>query len=337
MNNSMKILIVDDEEPIRRMISILLKQSGYEVFLSACGKDALKILETESIDVVVTDIAMPGMDGIELTKHIRRRFDADVIMMTGHIKDLAYVDAITEGASDFVPKPFDFEEFKIRLRRVLKERQILKELNENINSMKVMLDGVIHSLSYMVETRDPYTPGHQKRVSKIAGAVSQELGLSQDQVSAVQMAALIHDIGKNAVPVEILSKPGRLSEIEFNLIQTHSQVGYDIVKDIRFPMPIAEIIYQHHERLNGKGYPRGLKADEILLESKIIAVADVVDAMSSHRPYRPALGMDKALEEINKNRGIIYDSDVVDVCCRIMEKGTELIFVNSAVETHNAN
>ncbi len=191
-------------------------------------------------------------------------------------------------------------------------------LNRNLERMTLILDGVINSFSFTVEARDPYTAGHQKRVTFIAVAIAKEMQLSPEQVRTIRMAGMIHDLGKIAIPAEILSKPGKISEAEFNLLKVHPQVGYDILKDIHFSMPIAEIVYQHHERLNGQGYPRGLPGKDILLEARIIAVADVVEAMSSHRPYRPALGLDKALEEIEKTKGL-YDPDVVDACCRIMK------------------
>ena len=315
------ILVVDDEAGVRRLVSRIIERNGYTCFQAGCGKDALAVLEKESVDAVITDIAMPGMDGIELTETIKRRYDADVIMMTGYFKDLKYGDAIAKGASDFLQKPFEHGEFAIRLKRVLKERQMTKALNKNLEKMTVILDGVINALSYTVEARDPYTAGHQKRVTAIAAAIAKELQLSPDQVRAIEMAGMIHDLGKIAIPAEILSKPGRISETEFNLLKIHPQVGYDILKDIRFSMPIADIVLQHHERINGQGYPRSLEGSEILLEARIIAVADVVEAMSSHRPYRPALGLDKALDEIKKNKGTLYDPDVVDACCRIMEDG----------------
>ena len=323
-DNNINILIVDDEEPIRRLVSRLIKNTGYNLYQASCGKDALEILSHESIDAVITDINMPEMDGIELTERIKSNYDSDVIMMTGALRDLAYGAAIAKGASDFIQKPFDSEEFRIRLSRVLKEREIRKALKGSLENMKAILDGVIQSLSSTVEARDPYTSGHQKRVVKIAVAIGRYMHLSEDQLSAIRMAGLIHDIGKIAIPAEILSKPGSLSEIEFALLKGHPQVGYDIVKDISFPMPIGEIILQHHERLNGQGYPRGLKGDDMLVEAKILSVADVVEAMSSHRPYRPALGMDKALEEIEKNRGILYDPAVVDACCTLMKTDSRL-------------
>lgn len=188
--------------------------------------------------------------------------------------------------------------------------------------LKKTMDATIETMSKIIEAKDPYTSGHQQRVSQLATAIAKELNFSEDKVEGIRVASLIHDIGKIGLPTEILSKPGKLSDIESNLIREHSQIGYDILKSNDFSHPVANIILQHHERLNGSGYPNHLKGDEILLEAKIIGIADVVEAMSSHRPYRPALGIDAALEEISQNRGILYDSEVVDACLKLFkEKG----------------
>jgi len=184
------------------------------------------------------------------------------------------------------------------------------------------MDAVIDTMSRIIEAKDPYTFGHQHRVTQLAIPIAQELGLPEDRIEGIRIASLIHDIGKIGLPTEILSKPIKLTDIEFSLIKGHSQIGYDILKSIDFSYPIAQIVLQHHEKLNGTGYPNNLKGDEILLEAKIICVADVVEAMSSHRPYRPALGIDKALEEISQNKAILYDPKVVDACLRLFkEKG----------------
>lgn len=159
-------------------------------------------------------------------------------------------------------------------------------------------------------------------MARLCVAIAEELGLSEDETLGLKLAAEIHDLGKIAIPSEILSKPTRLNKVEYELIKMHSETGYDIVKDIAFPWPIAEMIYQHHERIDGSGYPRELKGDETLLEARIISVADVVEAMTAHRPYRPALGIDKALAEIETNRGLLYDPSVADACLRLFrEKG----------------
>lgn len=180
--------------------------------------------------------------------------------------------------------------------------------------------GTVRAVSDIVEMRDPYTAGHQKRVASLACAIAKELGMSEDRIEGLELAAQIHDVGKIQVPAEILSKPTQLNIVEYALIQFHPEAGYEIIKDINFPWPIAKIIRQHHEKLDGSGYPHGLKGDEILLESRILTVADIVEAMASHRPYRPALGIDAALEEIQKGRGITLDANVVDVCITLFKE-----------------
>jgi putative nucleotidyltransferase with HDIG domain len=269
---------------------------------------------------VITDIAMPKMGGIELTKQIKENYSADVIMMTGYFKDLSYENAVTQGATDFIQKPFSTKEFQIRLKRVIKERKTNQELKESLKRMNDIVDGVINSLSSTVDARDPYTAGHQKRVAQLAVSIATAMALSQTKIASIRMAGILHDIGKIAIPAEILSKPSTLSDIEFSLIKTHPQVGYDILKNINFPTPVAKIVHQHHERLNGSGYPLGLSGEDILFEARILTVADVVEAMSSHRPYRPGLGIDKALAEIQKNKGEFYDPDVVDACLTAMSE-----------------
>ena len=197
-----------------------------------------------------------------------------------------------------------------------------EQLKVSFTKLQKTMEDSISAISLVTEARDAYITGHQQRVSSLAVAIAKEMGFPQDRVEGIKIAALIHDVGKINLPAEILSKPGKLSEIEFNLIKNHSQTGYDILKKIDFLWPIAEIVLQHHEKKNGSGYPRGLKGNEILLEAKIICVADVVEAMSSHRPYRPALGIDKALDEISQNKGILYDPEVVDACLKLFkEKG----------------
>jgi len=198
----------------------------------------------------------------------------------------------------------------------------ITERKQKEETLRKALNGIIHAMALTVETRDPYTSGHQVRVAKLAVMMAKEMNISPDQVEGINMAAEIHDIGKISIPAEILSKPSILSGVEFQLIKIHPEAGYNIVKDIEFPWPIATIILQHHERMNGSGYPKGLKGEEILRETRILSVADVVEAIASHRPYRPAYGVDIALEEISNMKGILYDIAVVDACLRLFnEKG----------------
>lgn len=194
-----------------------------------------------------------------------------------------------------------------------------EELRLTVEKLRMATAGIIRAIDLIVETRDPYTAGHQHQVARLAEAIAREMGLPAETVEAIYVAASIHDLGKISVPAEILSKPGNISEIERGIIRTHPQVGYDILKTIDFPWPIAEIVLQHHERLDGSGYPRGLRDGEIRVEARIIGLADVVESMGSHRPYRPTLGMGRALAEIRKNRGTLYDPAVVDICIALFE------------------
>lgn len=201
--------------------------------------------------------------------------------------------------------------FSVHVMRDITERAKAAE------SLSKSLEGTITAITKMVEARDPYTAGHQQRVAALACAIGREMGLNEEHVQGVRMGASIHDIGKIHLPAEILSKPSSLTDMEMQLVRSHPQVGYDILKDIAFPWPVADIAHQHHEHLDGSGYPQGLKGDQICPEARIVAVADVVEAMASHRPYRPGLGIDKALEEIKNHRGTYYDAEAVDACLKL--------------------
>jgi PAS domain S-box-containing protein/putative nucleotidyltransferase with HDIG domain len=205
---------------------------------------------------------------------------------------------------------------------ITQRKRAEEALKKSVESLKRTLDGTVDALSTTLEMRDPYTAGHQKRVALIACKIAEEMGLSEDQIEGIRVMGFLHDIGKIVVPAEILSKPGKINEYEFHIIKAHSQVGYDILKGIELPWPVALATIQHHERLDGSGYPQGLKGDQIILEARILAVADVLEAMASHRPYRPALGLDKALDEIAQKKGAVYDTEVVDACLRLfVDKG----------------
>ncbi len=282
------------------------------------------------------------------------------ILMTGYTETETVIRAINQGSVfRFVSKPWEIRELKKIVKdardqyRLVNEHRNLTRLTEEQNrelielnqglekrvqdrtrqlrdneeklknsltQLRSSLEATIQALALTAEARDPYTAGHQRRVSDLSRAIAQRMGLPQDQVDGVRMAGSIHDLGKIYVPSEILNKPGKIGANEFELVKSHSQVGYDILKTITFPWPVADIELQHHERLDGSGYPNGLKGDEILLEARIVAVADVVESMSSHRPYRPALGIEKALEEIRAGRGTIFDERVVDACLLLFEE-----------------
>ena len=206
------------------------------------------------------------------------------------------------------------------VRDITLQKKAEEELRNSVDKLRKITGATIQAMAQTVEARDPYTAGHQKRVADLARAIATRMGLSSDRVDGIRMAGVIHDIGKISLPAEILSKPGLLTPIEFSLIKTHSQTGYEILKDIEFPWDIATMVLQHHERLDGSGYPLGVTGDRILLEARILTVSDVVEAMASHRPYRPSLGLDKALEEIESRKGRFYDPDVVRACIDLFAK-----------------
>lgn len=225
-------------------------------------------------------------------------------------------ERIVEANTVNIGKQGEVKEMGI-LRDITVRKKAEEELKKSLERYQKTFEQTINALVSALERRDPYTAGHQKRVANLAYAIAKEMDLPEEQVEGVRMAGLIHDVGKIQIPTEILIKPNHLSEIEFVMIKMHPQIGYEIVQAIDFPYPVAMIILQHHERMDGSGYPSGLLGEHILQEARILAVADIVEAMSSHRPYRPALGIGKALEEISKHKGFLYDPEPVDACLKL--------------------
>lgn len=353
------ILIIDDEEAILDIMTMMLEDEGYDLKTADSAEEGLKILkESPHFSLIISDQLMPGMTGVQfftLAKDICP--NAIRVLLTGYTDTDAIIDAINSGGIHlYLTKPWRKDELLysinqmlskaeliiensrlnelvkrqneelIELNRNLEEKVILKtlhldqraeELKASFEKIRIILEGTVLAMSKIVESRDPYTAGHEQHVARIASLIGQRMQLPEDQVEAIRVAGSLHDIGKIAVPSEILTKPGRLSRLEMEMVKTHCQNAYDILKTIEFPYPIAQIILQHHERMDGSGYPQGLRGKDILLEARIIGVADVLEAMSSHRPYRPALGIETAIEEITKHRAILYDETVVDTCLNI--------------------
>jgi putative nucleotidyltransferase with HDIG domain len=340
-----RVLIVDDEGGIRVSLGAFLRNDGHEVRLAEDVMTAMGILETFDADVVVSDIIMPGESGVQLLARIRERDPSiSVVLLTGDPSVQSASEAVRHGAFDYLTKPVTKaallavvtkaarakaqHDLNVRLTAENEGyRQDLEGLvEERTAQLAAALRGTIGVVAKTLEIRDPYTAGHQRRVASLALAVATEMGLPDATRVAIEMAALVHDVGKIGVPAEILSKPTRLLSSEFNLIKEHPRIGYGILQGVEFPWPVADIIVQHHERLDGSGYPDGLKGDAIGLEARIISVADVVEAMASHRPYRPALGIDAALAEISSKRGKLYDEVAVDACVRLFShKNFQLI------------
>ena len=249
----------------------------------------------------------------------KKGFEWEIIQKDGTRKHLEVSVSLIASPGE---KPTGFRGIA---RDVTERKRTEEELQRTLESLRKAFGTTIKVMVSAVETRDPYTAGHQTRSADIARAIAKEMGLPQDRIDGIRMAGSIHDIGKLSIPAEILSKPTKLTNIEFELIKEHAHKGYEMLKDVESPWPLAQIVYQHHERMDGSGYPRNLKGEEIIMEARIMAVADVVESMASHRPYRPALGIDVALEEIEKNRGTSYDNAVADACLRLFrEKSYQL-------------
>jgi len=335
------ILILDDEKPIQRTIGRLLKLKGYPHSIASDTTEARSIMKMQDISLILCDVNMPGESGMDFIKDVSKAYpDTAIIMVTGNDDSDLAETALDMGAYGYIIKPFRPNELMINISNALRRRALeinnrmhlvdmeriinerTSDLQKAMEKLKKVTNGIIHAISLTVETRDPYTAGHQQRVSKLAHSISLEMDLPDDHVEAIRVAGLLHDLGKIAVPAEILSKPGKLTDLEFSLMKIHPQAGYDILKDIDFPWPLSKVVLQHHERLDGSGYPQGLKGkDGILTEARILAVADVFEAMASHRPYRPALGKEMALKELIKGKGTLYDPEAVDACIKVISSG----------------
>lgn len=328
-----KILVVDDEASIRLTLCAFLKNAGYASEAAADAQTASRMIWENDYDIVVTDIIMPQMNGMELLKKIREKSEAiQVIIMTGEPTVDTAITAVQGGANDYLAKPVSKAELlravnhadkskklydeKLALER---QRQLYQEELESMVAAKTSalsnaMQSIISLLATVVEARDPYTAGHQRRVGNLSAAIASKMKMDTTTVELIRICGYIHDIGKIGVPAEILSKPGKLSLLEMQLIKEHSIRGYEMLSGVNLPALIGDAIYQHHERCDGSGYPRGIQHKDILPEAHVIMVADVVEAMISHRPYRPELGLSAALKEIQNNAGVLYDPAVVAAC-----------------------
>jgi putative two-component system response regulator len=334
------IVIVDDNPNNLQVLSGILQQAGYKVRPALSGEIALRAIAASAPNLVLLDIRMPGMDGYEACRHLKADAltrDIPVIFISALTETADKLAAFRAGGVDYVSKPFQAEEVLARVRTHMQlrhmQRQLESQVAERTAELRVtcdalresqgqyrrMLEQTIQAIAFTIEKRDPYTAGHQARVSQLAVTIAQKMGLPADQIDGIRLGGLIHDLGKISVPAEILSRPGRLTVAELMLVKSHPEVGADILRQVEFPWPVKDVILQHHERMDGSGYPNGLRGDAILLEARILAVADVVEAMASHRPYRAALGIDKALDEIRIGTGLLYDPDVCRVCMHLFE------------------
>jgi len=327
----LRILVIEDSEADTFLLLRELNRGGYEPIYERVENAAemSAALERQTWDLITSDHSLPHFSTPEALALLKEKgLDIPFIIVSGSIGEEMAVSAMKAGAHDFLRKD-NLSRLVPAITRELKEaegrrqrKQTEEALEQSYRKLRRVLEETALALAYAIEKRDPYTAGHQQRVAKLACAIAREMGLTEEQIDGVKVTGILHDIGKISVPAEILSKPGKLTEIEFSLIKAHPQVGYEILKDIEFPWPVAQITLQHHERMDGSGYPSGLSGEEILLEARILGVADVIEAISSHRPYRPGSGVGKALQEISKSRGVLYDPNIADITLKLFyEKG----------------
>ncbi len=351
------ILIIDDDPLIRKTFGRFLSGRDFSVLEAENGREGLELFSKEQPDLVLTDLRMPEVTGLDVIKTISEKtIQMPIIVVSGTDDIKEMVGALRYGAWDFIVKPVEdlgvlehavaralerarliieneqyhekLEEEVEKQTRALHDelamrKQMEELLHQSLENLQRVIDGIINTISKIGDIRDPYTGGHQHRVAQLSKEIAEEMALPEDRLQGLDIAGLLHDIGKISIPLEILSKPGDIADIEKDMIKIHPTTGYNILKEIEFPWAIHNVILQHHERLDGSGYPQGLKGDDILLEAKIIGVADVVEAISSHRPYRASLGMDQAIEEITSYKGALYDEEVVQACVRLINSGFE--------------
>jgi PAS domain S-box-containing protein len=318
------------EEKFRMVVehateAIIIAQDGKFKFVN---RKALELVGDPDMDVIDLNIDLfihPDDQQRVLQRHARRlagetvpgEYSFKLKDVRGEFRWVSIKAVLTEWNGR--PATLNF------LMDISEQKKAEEDIRQSYEKLQRTMEGIIHVMTTTVEIRDPYTAGHQRRVSHLALAIGRSMELPENSLDAIHMAGLIHDMGKISIPAEILSKPGKLNKFEFEIIKSHPSIGYDILKSIEFPWPLAEIVLQHHERLNGTGYPRQMRKTDILMEARIIGVADVVEAMASHRPYRPALGIEAALDEISKNSGSLYDAEAVKACLSLFrEKGYKL-------------
>ncbi len=323
------VLVVDDEAPITEMIYQALTKAGYECHTAENAEKALGIMGNTPIDVVITDIRMPGMSGVELLEKVKADYDSDVMVMTGFTENYNYESIVTAGASDFIQKPISFRELMIRLKRVLRMRYLLVErdkINRRLEESIAEVEDTLRELDYAyqdtinrlvsaAEYRDEETGDHIVRMSRYCTLIAHKLGLSDEMVKLIRYASPMHDIGKIGIPDNILLKPGRLTDEEFETIKTHTTIGAKILANSKAEvLKVAhEIALNHHEKWNGKGYPRGMEKDKTPVSGRIVGIADTFDALTSKRPYKDPYPLEVALEIIRSERETSFDPEVVDV------------------------
>lgn len=323
--------MVDDSEDDVLLIVRTLRKDGLNLLSEWAPNSAImkKALRNHQWDIVICDYDMPDFDvssAVSLLKESGQYIP--LIVVSGNSEVDVALACMNSGARDYVCK-HDLTRLGPAIKRELETANIRSrcawldtKLQRTIDNFRTVFNSIMQIMVAAVEARDPFNIGHQFRSAELAYAIAEEVGLTQEQMDGLKMAGSIHDIGKLSVPLEVLAKPAKLTDLEFSLVKEHAGNGYEILKNIQSPWPLAQIVQQHHERMDGSGYPKNLRGDEILVEARILAISDVVESMVSRRPYRPALGIVKAMKEVEANKGRLYDDAAADACLKLFrEKG----------------
>lgn len=325
------ILIVDDEKIIRLVLREKLRSQGHVCLEAGEGMEAMKALRENPIDLVILDIKMPGKSGIELLPEIKSAYPDIAVIMVTAVGDIdTAILAMKLGAYDFLTKPFNLEEVVLSVNRAMEKRRLELENRDYQQHLEQMVQkqaekirssflNAITALAYAMEAKDKYTSGHSYRVAEMSLAIAKELGMDRSRIEKVRFAGVIHDIGKIGVKESILNKPAPLSATEFDIVKSHPQTGAHILAPVVEDEEILKVVKHHHERYDGRGYPDGLPGEDIPLGARIVAVADAYDAMTSDRPYRAPLPIERTLEEIRQAAGSQFDPRVVEAFLRVRE------------------
>ncbi len=333
--NKQPLVLIVDDDTINIDILVELLQDNYRIGIAKNGLKAIEYIKNNKPDLILLDVMMPELDGFQVCQRLKsskETNDIAIIFLTALQDTTSVRKGFELGAVDYITKPFNTIEVKARVQTHLSVKKMGEELadqnlilqskvEEKTKQINNVFKSTIQVMAQMVETRDPYIAGHQLRVAGLACVMAEKLGMTFSEIETIRIAGILHDIGKIRIPIDILNRPGGILGAEYDLLKIHPQIGFELLSGIPFEQPIAQIVYQHHEKLDGSGYPRGITEEMILKEAKILSVADVVEAMSSHRPYRAALGYEHALDEVISNQGVHYDADAVEVCKELFQEG----------------
>lgn len=331
-DNNVRVLIVDDEASVREVLYRALDEQGYHCITAADTTEAIAALDSCPVDMVLTDIMMPGMTGVDLLREVQKKCpDTAVMMLTAVVDTQTAIEAMKLGAYDYIMKPFNIDEVILSVERVIEKRNLIlanrdyrdhleQRVDEQTDQIRHTFLGAVKALAEALDAKDPYTNGHSRRMTEIVVILAKEMNLPEDTLEKIRLAGMVHDIGKIGVSEEILHKPGKLSDEEFDTIRDHPVAGERILRPIVTDEVVLSMVRHHHERYAGGGYPEGIAGEKIPVGARLLAVADAYDAMTSNRPYRDALMPEKARSQLLANRGSQFDPGIVDIFIKSEEK-----------------